>query len=223
MTVTTEALLQRDSLLIVWELRAVWATIFIYFLSSVCYMLWLFVPGSRIGKPAARLLIAGALGQTATIILRMVESGQPPYQTLYESLLWFAWSSAVIYIFMERKFKGIHAGGFPVAAIACGACLYAVLGRSPGVTPLFPALQSDWFTWHVGIASMSYAVFVVAFSVEFGYVIIARLLPPHMLSRYGMDAETAARPVLTGSPGFSPQHIATDLLASRREVYSGIV
>jgi cytochrome c-type biogenesis protein CcsB len=193
MTVTTEALIQRDSLLIVWELRAVWATIFIYFLSSVCYMAWLFLPGSATGKSGSRLLLGGALIQTATIILRMVESGQPPYQTLYESLLWFAWSTVATYIFMERRFKGIHAGGFPVAVIACGACLYAVLGRSPGVTPLFPALQSDWFIWHVVIVFMSYAVFVVAFSVEFGYVIVARLLPPHMLSRYQMDAEAAAR------------------------------
>jgi cytochrome c-type biogenesis protein CcsB len=193
MNATTETLLQQDSLLILWELRAVWVTIVIYFLSSIHYLLWLFVPRAGIGWTASRLFFIGALIQTATIILRIVASGQPPYQTLYESLLWFAWSAAVMYLFVERRFKRLFAGGFPVAVIACAACLYALLGRSPGVTPLFPALQSDWFIWHVVVAFMSYAVFVVAFAIEFGYVICVRLLPPHMLSRYGMNAETAAR------------------------------
>lgn len=193
MSAATETLLQHDSLLIVWELRAVWVTILIYFLASVYYLLWLFFPGPRAGKPASRLFLAGAIIQTATIALRWAEVGRPPSESLYESLQWFAWSAAVTYILVERRFKGIYAGGFPVSVIACAACLYAVLGRSPGVSPLFPALQSDWFIWHVVIAFMAYAVFVVAFAIEFGYVILARLLPPHMLSKYGMNADTTAR------------------------------
>jgi cytochrome c-type biogenesis protein CcsB len=193
MNAATETLLQRDSLLIAWELRAVCVTVLIYFLSSTCYMLWLFLPGSGIGKMASRLLLAGASIQTPTIILRIVETGQPPCQTMYESLLWFAWSAAVTYLLVERRFKGIYVGGFPVAVVACGACLYAVFGCSPGVSPLFPVFQSDWFIWHVVVVFMSYAVFVVAFAIEFGYVILARLLPSHMLSRYGMDVDMAAR------------------------------
>lgn len=193
MSAATEMLLQRDSFLIVLELRAAWITSLIYFLSSICYLAWLSFPGSRLGRLASHFLFAGAIVQTAAIALRMTQTGRPPYQTLYECLLWFAWSAAITYLLVERRFKGIHAAGFPVSSIACGACLYALLERSPGIEPLFPALQSDWFIWHVLIAFMSYAVFVVAFAVEFGYVMLTRLIPPQMLSRYGMETEAAAR------------------------------
>ncbi len=193
MTAATESLLRQDSVHIIWELRAVWVAILIYFLSSIYYLIWLFLPGSRIGKLASRLFLAGAIVQTATIAMRWMAVGRPPYESLYESLQWFAWSAAVTYIFVERRFKGVYIAGFPVAVVACAACLYAILGRSPGISPLLPALQSDWFIWHVVIAFMAYAVFVVAFAVEFGYVVLARLLPPRMFSRYGMDADTTAR------------------------------
>lgn len=186
-------MLQRESVLIVWELRAVWITIALYLLSALYYLVWLFLPGSRIGKLSSHLFLAAAVVHTLVISLRTFETGRLPYQTLYESLLWFAWSAAITYLIIEKRCKTVYAGGFPVAAMACAACLYAVLRRSPGVVPLFPALQSDWFIWHVVIAFMSYAVFVVAFSVEFGYVILTRLLRPHLLPRYGMNVETAAR------------------------------
>jgi cytochrome c-type biogenesis protein CcsB len=44
--------------------------------------------------------------------------------------------------------------------------MYALFGKSPEIKPLFPALQSGWFVWHVVVAFSSYAIFVVAFSVE---------------------------------------------------------
>jgi cytochrome c-type biogenesis protein CcsB len=94
---------------------------------------------------------------------------------------------------VERRFRGVFAAGFPVSTISVAACLYAVLARNPAVEPLFPALQSDWFIWHVVIAFVSYAVFVVAFSVEIAYVGLSSLLPVRLLQKYRMDPEGAAR------------------------------
>ena len=87
MSATTETLLQRDSLLIVWELRAAWVTILLYLLSSIHYLVWLFVPGPRIGKLASRLFFSAAVIQTAIIAARTIQVGRPPYQTLYECLV----------------------------------------------------------------------------------------------------------------------------------------
>ena len=50
MSASTEIILQRESVAIVWELRAIWVTIFLYFLSSLYYLIWLFLPGSRCGR-----------------------------------------------------------------------------------------------------------------------------------------------------------------------------
>jgi cytochrome c-type biogenesis protein CcsB len=193
MSASTEIILQRESIAIVWELRAIWVMVFLYFLSALYYLIWLFLPGSRIGKLASGLFMAAALIHTGVIVFRTLGTGRLPYQTLYESLLWFAWSAAITHVFVARRCKGVYASGFPVAVMACAGCLYAVLGRSPAVVPMFPALQSDWFIWHMVIAFMSYAVFLVAFSVEFGHVILTGLLPPSMLPRFGIDAESAAR------------------------------
>ena len=87
MSPETQALLQRDSLLVIWELRAVWTTICLYFLSSAFYLAWFFVPGSRVGRSASRLFVSAALIQTLIILSRTIQAGCPPYQTLYECLL----------------------------------------------------------------------------------------------------------------------------------------
>jgi cytochrome c-type biogenesis protein CcsB len=193
METTVEALLRRDTVLLFLELRAVWLTIALYILSSLLYLVWLFSPNQRIGETASRLLLAGSLLLSAVIILRTIEGGRPPYQTLYESLLWFAWSAAITYMIVERRFSHIYAAGWPVTAIAVAACLYAVLGRDPAIVPLSPVLESTWFIWHVIVAFMSYAVFVVAFSVELSYLVLTGLLRPGMHVRYNMEAEASAR------------------------------
>ncbi len=193
MSATTETLLQRDSLLILWELRAAWVAILLFFFSSIGYLVWLFLPDPRIGKTASRLFISAGFVQTAVIAARTIQVGGPPHQTLYECLLLFAWSTAIVYIFVERRFRGIYAAGFPVTVIACAACLYAVLLCSPGIGPLFPALQSGWFFLHAVLISISYAVFAVAFAVEISYVVLARWFHPFRLPRYGMETEAAAR------------------------------
>jgi ABC-type transport system involved in cytochrome c biogenesis permease subunit len=61
-----------------------------------------------------------------------------------------------------------------VAAIAAGACFYALLGRSPELRPIPPALQSPWYVWHVVVAFLAYAVFVVSFAVELSQLLWAR-------------------------------------------------
>ncbi|GAB4353053.1 MAG: c-type cytochrome biogenesis protein CcsB [Candidatus Abyssubacteria bacterium] len=189
----TAQLLSRDALLLIWELRVLWLAIAFQLASAFLYLAWVFAPGERTGRLASRLLHVGAFALSAVVILRTYEGGRPPYQTLYESLLWFAWTALIAYLVVERRFKGIFAAGFPVSAIAVAASLYAVLGCNPAVEPLFPALQSDWFIWHVVIAFISYAVFVVGFSVEVAYLGLASLMPVRLLQKYRMDPEGAAR------------------------------
>ncbi|UCD57500.1 MAG: cytochrome c biogenesis protein CcsA [Candidatus Hydrogenedentota bacterium] len=193
MSTTTEALLRRDTLFLIWELRALWLAIASYLLSSLFYLIWFAFPNYKVGKTASAFLWAGSFMHSAMIILRTIDGGQPPYQTRYESLLWFAWSAAITYLFVERRFARIFAAGFPVTAMGAAACLHAVLQCDQAVVPRSPALQSDWYIWHVVTAFMSYAVFVVAFSVELGYVLLTRLFSPKTLARYSLNTEAGAR------------------------------
>jgi len=193
MSITTEALLRRESILLIWQLRALWLAIVFYLLSSFHYFIWMFSPVDKIGKRASRLLFTGVLIHAAIIALRMVEGGQLLCLTSFESMLWFAWSAAIIYLVVERIFRDVFAAGFPVAAIIGAACFYTATRLNPVIVQPFPVFQRGWFTWHVLATFFSYALFVVAFSVEIGYVVLARLLPSRMLSKYGMDADMTAR------------------------------
>ena len=193
MSETTAQLLKRDTLFLIIELRGLWFIIAFQLLASFTYLVWLVSPTEKTGKAASRLLLAATIGLSALIIFRALRAGRPPYQSLYESLLWFAWSAMITYLIVERRFEHIFAAGFPVAAIAVATCIYAALGRNPAIEPLAPALQSSWFIWHVVVAFMSYAVFVVAFSVELAHVSLTGLLPHGLLARYGIETEAAAR------------------------------
>jgi ABC-type transport system involved in cytochrome c biogenesis permease subunit len=189
MSAATEVLLRRDSILIVWELRALWMTTALYVMACLFYLMWLLVPSSGSGKRAARMFFGGLIVHTGVLALRSVSAGRLPLQSPYEGLLVFGWSVAAVYVVVERRFRGILVAGFPASLLAGAACLCAVIGSDPGGL----ALHNWMFMLHAAAVSMSCGIFVVAFSVELGYLLVARVLPPSMLHRYGMDADTTAR------------------------------
>jgi cytochrome c-type biogenesis protein CcsB len=200
-------ILARDAFLLLQELRLFWLIIIFYLLSLFCYGAQVFSPESAAGRWARGFLTFGVLLHTLLIIFRTIEGQRPPFQTLYESLSWFAWSSLVTYLYIARRWKDVHLPGIWVISIALSACLYAFIKRGPEITPLSPALQSQWFVWHVVLAFMSYAVFVVSCAHEITYLIISPCLKRGIGTRYGLSLdnlekfhETAYRLVLFGFP-----------------------
>jgi len=164
------------------ETRLFFSVVLVYGASFLLYVVYLLLP--RIlgrGRGAFMVLILGTLLHTALIVLRTTEARYPPFQTLYESLSWFAYSAAVCFAFVEWR-RMVHLSGAIVTGIAIAACLYAIFGQQNAIKPLPPALQSDWFIWHVVVAFSSYAIFVVAFAVEIVY-----LLARGRGGRYGFD------------------------------------
>ena len=164
-------LVARDAARLATEITLFKAALVAYGAAVALYILHFLAPRARafrIGSTTA-LVVAAAL-QTVVIGFRWFLKGAPPFQSLYESLSFFAWTAAVAYLVIEWR-RSVRIPGFFVSLIAGGACLYAIVGQSPEIKPLFPALQSTWFFWHVAIAFGAYAVFVVAFSAEVSYLI----------------------------------------------------
>ncbi len=155
----------------------------VYGAGFLLYLVYLFLPKSLgRGGVAFGVLMLGALLHTALIVFRTTEARYPPFQTLYESLSWFAYSVVVCFLFVEWRRKA-HLPGALVTGIAIAACIYAIFGQNSAIKPLFPALQSRWFVWHVVIAFTSYAIFVVAFTVE----VVCLLVKGARGLRYGLD------------------------------------
>src|SRR3989339_1918774 len=148
-------------------------SIFVYFFSMVLYVSYLAFRSEALGKVATLTLLSGVLVETAAILLRWYESyamgiGRAPLTNLYESLVFFAWTIAIVYLLMERKFKiktvGAFVTPFPFIIMA-----YASLNPND-IQPLVPALQSNWLIAHVVTCFVGYAAFAVSFGVSILYL-----------------------------------------------------
>jgi cytochrome c-type biogenesis protein CcsB len=150
---------------------------FIYGLAGFLYLFgWVFHK-AIFEKPATLALLAGWLGNTAAILLRWVESyrlgmGHAPLSNLFESLVFFAWSIALMGLFLEWRYRNRTLGLFttPLAFLALS---YASLspGISDRIQPLIPALKSNWLIAHVITCFIGYASFAVALGVSVMYLI----------------------------------------------------
>ena len=201
-----DSILSRDSFLLMAELRLFWLVAAFYAFSLILHLFHIISRGASGGKAGGALLWTGAFVHVGLIVLRTIETGRAPFQTLYESLSFFACSAVLTYLFVSRRWKGIYLPGTLVAGLAMGASLYALLSRSPAIEPLSPPLQSWWFEWHVVLAFFSYAVFIVSAAVEISYLVMKPLLKSGD-GQYGFHKDmledfhgTALRLVLFGFP-----------------------
>jgi cytochrome c-type biogenesis protein CcsB len=164
-----EEILLRDAFLLGIELKLFWFVAFCYGLCFVTGIIYLISNNISAGKALTTGMRITAVIHTLLILYRTFEGQRPPFQTLYETLSWFAWSANITYIYVQSRWRDVHLPGFLVAGIAMAACVYSLLTRSPVIAPIPPALQSPWYEVHVIIAFLAYAVFVVSFAVESCY------------------------------------------------------
>jgi cytochrome c-type biogenesis protein CcsB len=124
--------------------------------------------------------LLGLIGNTAGIVMRWVESyrmgiGHAPLSNLYESLVFFAWTITLLYLFIERRYGNRVIGAFTMP-LAFLAMAYASLSPniSDRIQPLLPALKSNWLIAHVITCFIGYAAFAVAFGLSIMYLIRQR-------------------------------------------------
>jgi cytochrome c-type biogenesis protein CcsB len=153
---------------------------FIYGLAGVLYLAaWVFrkeLPG----KLATWVTWAAWLGNTAGILLRWYESyqvgegyGHAPLSNLFESLVFFAWITGILYLVVEHRYKNRVIGAFAMP-LAFLALAYASLGTGKQIQPLIPALKSNWLIAHVITAFIGYAAFAVASGVSIMHLVKKR-------------------------------------------------
>ena len=162
---------------------------FVYGAAVFLYLVdWVFKK-SIAGRVATVVTIIAFLGNPAGILMRWVESyqmgiGHAPLSNLYESLVFFAWSIALLYLFIEWKYKN-RVFGILSTALACGVMAYASL-KPDQIQPLIPALKSNWLIAHVFTCFIGYASFAIAFGISLIYL-LRRFGGPAMLERLPAD------------------------------------
>jgi cytochrome c-type biogenesis protein CcsB len=150
-------------------------TTFAYLFASFFYIAALLFKSRTVGTVATWFTAAALLVQTVGIGLRWVESyqmgiGHAPLTNMYESVVFFAWTIVILYLGIEWKFKTRTIGAFalPLAFLAMAYASFAPISK--GISPLVPALQSNWLLAHVITCFVGYAAFAIAAALGLMYL-----------------------------------------------------
>jgi len=173
-----------------------------YLFAALAYLLLLVFRKEAFGRLAtwSTLIVLGL--QTWGIIWRWIESyqlgiGHAPFSNLYESLIFFAWTIAFIYLWIEFKtgLKAIGAFTLPFAFLSMAYASFSP-DMNTRIQPLLPALKSNWLIAHVITCFLGYAAFAVSCGLAFMYL---------LRSKEPEKAKSAAE-----SAGFLPEKSAID-------------
>jgi len=156
------------------ESRYVGLCIFIYLSSWVSYLTYAAFRRKIAGVVGDVLVVAGVLLQTLAIGLRWWEShrlgiGHVPLSNLYESMVFFSWTLAILYLLATARLKSRILGAFIMPLVFLSLASTSLMNQD--IQPLMPALQSNWLTAHVVTCFLGYAAFAVAFTFSLLYLL----------------------------------------------------
>ncbi|MBM4338968.1 MAG: c-type cytochrome biogenesis protein CcsB [Deltaproteobacteria bacterium] len=150
----------------------------IYLLAFLGYLIAAASQNKKIGILPTSSLIIGLIIHSIGLVLRWQEThqtgyGYVPLSNMYESLVFFSWTIVLIYLIIEFKYNHKIIGAFvtPFAFLALALTSIIPTNIKPTITPLMPALQSNWLTIHVTTCFFGYAAFAVSFGISILYLI----------------------------------------------------
>ena len=150
------------------------ATILIYLVASILYLVAMIGKKPQAGRTGRWLLVAGVVLHAASFGVRHSTAGGTPVTTLHESLSFFAWCLVLLYLLLDLRFRLSVMGAFaaPVAfLLMVGSAL------SPDmVVQLNPMLRSWLFPVHIAVAFLGNAAFALSFGAGVMYLIQDRML-----------------------------------------------
>src|SRR6202158_3600050 len=151
------------------ETNLLFATLIFYAGAAALYLGFGVTGTESYVKVASLSTWLGLIASTAAVAHRWYEAGHPPFASIYEMLLSFVWTLAVLTLIAEKRFhvKVIRTVTMPVAIV--GVVLMQLLRTD--VHPLVPALQSTWLHVHVTLAMLAYAACALSFALAMMFLI----------------------------------------------------
>jgi len=123
----------------------------------------------RYVKTASFMTLLAFLANTIAAGHRWYAAGHPPFASVYEMLLSFVWTVALLTLVAERKYKVKVIGSVTMPLAVVGVVLMQLLPNE--VRPLVPALQSTWLHIHVTLAMLAYAACALSFALSMMFLI----------------------------------------------------
>lgn len=142
--------------------------VFSFLISALFYL-------SSIGKKKFKLyanfffLFAFAL-VTAYILRAWFATGQPPFKTMFQSLVFLVWNISLIYFVLEKTENLYFMGGF-VSIFNFLVLIFSMVFSDIVKINLPPALQSAWFIPHVVLYFAGYSFLFIGFLMSVLFIL----------------------------------------------------
>ncbi len=152
-------------------MSAVNISIALYFAACVFYFAGGIFKRPKIVRIASAILAGGIVSNMVAVAMRWYMAGRPPLSNMHESLVFIAFSIALVSLIVELKYE--------ISAIGAFAALMALLALGYGsildtaITPLLPALKSNWLIIHVTAYFIAYGALAVATIAAAIYLVMA--------------------------------------------------
>jgi ABC-type transport system involved in cytochrome c biogenesis permease subunit len=143
------------------EVGLLWAAVVIYGAATALLASGVVFDGPARTRWALRLGTAGLLPHAVAIVMRWVAVGHGPYMMKYEVLSSNAWIAvAALLLFLRRRpaWVALALVVLPAALLAMGLGLFS----SPEARELPPSLRSIWLIFHIALAKVSLASFLLS-------------------------------------------------------------
>jgi len=151
------------------EANMLYAALVLYVGAATLYMGYGVTGIERYVNAATILTALGFAANTAAVAHRWSVAGRPPFSNMYEMLLSFVWTLALLTLIAERAYKVKIIGSITMPITVVSVILMQLLPSE--VRPLVPALQSTWLQVHVTLAMLSYAACAVSFALAMMFLI----------------------------------------------------
>lgn len=155
------------------EASLLYATLVFYGCAMALYLAFVATGIEKYWQFASAATATGLIANTAAAGTRWYTAGHPPFSSIYEMLLSFVWTLAILTLFVERRYHVRMIGTVTMPLAVLSVVLMQLLPS--GVRPLVPALQSTWLHIHVTLAMLAYTACAVSFALALMFLIRDRV------------------------------------------------
>lgn len=104
------------------------------------------------------------------ILKAWLATGQPPFKTMFQSLVFLVWNISIIYFILEKTENLYFLGGF-VSLFNLLVLVFSMVFSDIVKINLPPALQSVWFIPHVVLYFAGYSFLFIGFLMSILYIL----------------------------------------------------
>ncbi len=148
--------------------------VFLYFLGTVKYLLYLGMKSRTTGVLATGMIAAGFLVETIGLAQRSAMTGHGPYMSAFEQLMFGAWTVFGVFLLAELYFRIKPLGAF-MAPVGFLLSLLAVVFSGGAGEGIIPA-HTYWLTLHRTLSFVAFGAFSLTFAAGIMYLILERQL-----------------------------------------------